>query len=56
MLLFLLFSGDSPVHHLDSIIDHWIYKTPGLIDNAVEVSNKDNRFTVAKRVSQVYFH
>ena len=56
MLLFLLFSGDSPVHHLDSIIDHWIYKTPGLIDNAVEVSNKDNRFTVTKRVSQVYFH
>ena len=54
MLLFLLFSGDSPVHHLDSIIDHWIYKTPGLIDNAVEVSNKDNRFTVAKRVSQVH--
>ena len=57
MLLFLLFPGDdSPVHHLDSIIDHWIYKTPGLIDNAVEVSNKDNSFTVAKRVSQVYLH
>jgi len=44
--------ADDSVHHLDQVIQHWIYKTPNLIDDAVFVSEKDTRLVVAKRVTQ----
>ena len=50
---FFFFSADDSVHHLDQVIQHWIYKVPNLIDDAVFVSEKDTRLVVAKRVTQV---
>jgi len=44
--------ADDSAHHLDQIIDHWIYKIPNLIDDSVFQSEKDLRLTVAKRVTQ----
>lgn len=53
-----LFKRDSsyksdPASYLDQVIQHWIFKIPFLIDESVEKSEKDLRFTVAKKVTQV---
>ena len=44
--------ADDPRSYLDQVIAHWIYKIPFLIDESVDVSEKDLRLTVAKRVTQ----
>ncbi len=48
-------SQTDPKTYLDQVIEHWIYKIPFLIDESVDQSEKDLRFSVAKKVTQVLF-